>query len=60
MRRKVTEFKGGNSESISAPEILDHISGRKISDWTGDLGEVDDNIEEFASSHPHGGVAQSH
>lgn len=61
MQRKLAEHKGGNSDSITAPDISDHISGRKVSDWTGDLGEVVDvNIEEFASSHPHGGAAQSH
>lgn len=60
MQRKLAEHKGGNSDSITAPDISDHISGRKVSDWTGDMGEVDVNIEEFASSHPHGGAAQSH
>ena len=66
MQRKLAEHKGGNSDaSITAPDISDHISGRKVSDWTGDLGDevVDDVniIEEFASSHPHAcGAAQSH
>ena len=66
MQRKLAEHKG-NSASITAPDISDHISGRKVSDWTGELGEVD-NIEEFAagysSNHARhgggGGMAQSH
>lgn len=62
MQRKLAEHKG-NSASITAPDISDHISGRKVSDWTGDLGEVD-NMEEFAGSSSnhahHGGMAQSH
>lgn len=65
MQRKLAEHKG-NSASITAPDISDHISGRKVSDWTGEMGEVD-NIEEFAgcsSNHARhgggGGMAQSH
>ena len=55
MQRKIAEHKG-NSASVTAPDISDHISGRKVSDWTGEMGE-DDNMmqdEEFAQSHPHG------
>ena len=63
MQRKLAEHKG-NDVSITAPDISDHISGRKVSDWTGDLGEVDNMMqgdeEEFiVSSHPNCG-AQSH
>jgi hypothetical protein len=60
MQRKLAENKG-NDASITAPDISDHISGRKVSDWTGEMGEVDNMMqeEEFASSHPNGG-AQSH
>lgn len=55
MQRKLAEHKG-NSASVTAPDISDHISGRKVSDWTGDLGDVDNmmDAEDFASSHPHG------
>ena len=43
---------------MSAPDISDH-TGRKVSDWTGDLAEVDNLMQdEFASSHPI--AAQSH
>ena len=39
MQRKLAEHKG-TSQSVSAPEIsCDDHTGRKVSDWTGDLGE---------------------
>lgn len=55
MQRKLAEHKG-NSASVTAPDISEHISGRKVSDWTGDLENVDNMMQEedFASSHPHG------
>ena len=60
MQRKLAEHKG-NSGSVIAPDISEHISGRKVSDWTGDLvGDVDNMMQEedFASSPPNG--VQSH
>ena len=40
MQRKLSEHKGAGSASISAPDISDH-TGRKVSDWTGELAEVE-------------------
>ena len=42
MQKKLLERQGPASQSVSAPDITvdnDH-SGRKVSDWTGDFGEL--------------------
>ena len=66
MQRKIAENRGAGTanQSVSAPNISnyeDH-TGRKVSDWTGDLaGEDDANMicAEIPSSYPHG-VTESH
>ena len=52
------------SQSVSAPNIsnYDDLTGRKVSDWTGELvGEADANMicAEIPSSDPHG-ATESH
>ena len=54
MQRKLAEHqKGGASASVSAPDISDH-TGRKVSDWTGELAEVEmvdnEGLEERAEA----------
>ena len=42
MQRKLAEYKGTASQSVSAPDIGSDHTGRKVSDWTGDIvGEVE-------------------
>ena len=61
MQRKLSEHKGPGSASISAPDISDH-TGRKVSDWTGELAEVEmvddeDVVEERALAQSQKNVA---
>lgn len=57
MQRKLEQHRGA-SRSVSAPEIsCDDHTGRKVSDWTGEMmGEVDN----LMCPNLTGGVAQSH
>ena len=64
MQRKIAENRGVTNQSVSAPNISnyeDH-TGRKVSDWTGEMaGEDDANMicAEIPSSYPHG-ATESH
>ena len=66
MQRKIAENRGIGTanQSVSAPNISNYEehTGRKASDWTGELANEDDAnmiCAEIPSSYPHG-ATESH